>query len=145
MHMKYSYFQQLQPPQFINVAAWLEETNVLSLALKIFCNLSLPYLKDNVAERWRMQTLGSDYTGSNTSCELNFLTLKMEMIIVPITEGFMTTFPALFPALLALYLPGHSRWFSSSVPLHILLLLSTVHMSCFSAAKLSPVTPWSLP
>lgn len=78
--------------------------------------------------------------GSNTSCELNFLILKMEIIIVPITESFVTTFPSLFPALPVLCLPEHSRLFPSSVPLHILLLLSTVHVSCFSAAGLSPAT-----
>lgn len=49
VYIKYSYFQQLQLPPFVNVAAWPEETNLLSLALKIFCNLALPYLKNNMA------------------------------------------------------------------------------------------------
>lgn len=40
------YFKQLQ---LVNVTAWPVEANILSLAVKIFCNLALPYLKDNVA------------------------------------------------------------------------------------------------
>lgn len=49
MHIKYMYFKQLQPLQLVNVTAWPVEANILSLAVRIFCNLALPYLKDNVA------------------------------------------------------------------------------------------------